>query len=335
MRTMRNWTIAALIAALALSAAAGTAARDAAAQEAAEPAANVEVRVWQQVTDPLKLYISARYEGGSWATLGTRALDMSGLSSTGSYRHGDITVEVPLDGSGGPQTANAEVRVWQLRADPLKLYISARPEGGSWATLGTIPLEMPGLSSTGSYRYGDITVEVPLAAEPEATPDDTPAAEPAVARLRIPDLGVDSPIAVLGLLAGNVLDHPNDHEETGWYDLFDTPGTSGNAVFSAHVYYRNIPGPFERLTDLENGDEIVTVMSDGQEYRYRVFSVERHPLDTIPMRDILWPDARPLGAEWVTLITCGGEFEPYGRDASGALTGGYLSRDVVVARRIN
>ncbi len=171
--------------------------------------------------------------------------------------------------------------------------------------------------------------------EPEATPEATPDALP-VARLRIPDLGVDSPIVGLGLLENNVLDHPDDHRETGWYEVFDTPGIRGNAIFSAHVYYRNIPGPFERLMELEDGDEVIAVMNDGQEYRYRVFSVERYPLATIPMRDILWPVARPLGAEWVTLITCGGEFEPYARDESGARTGGYyLSRDVVVAQRIN
>ena len=44
--------------------------------------------------------------------------------------------------------------------------MSARPAGGSWATLGTIPLEMDGLSSSRAYRYGDIAVDVPLGNEP-------------------------------------------------------------------------------------------------------------------------------------------------------------------------
>ena len=62
-----------------------------------------------------------------------------------------------------------------MRAE-LSLYISARPRGGSWGTLGTIPLDMSGRSSTGTFRYGDITVRVPVprAAAPTPTPTPTP-----------------------------------------------------------------------------------------------------------------------------------------------------------------
>ena len=57
-----------------------------------------------------------------------------------------------------PATGNVEVRVWQRVADPLRVYISARPEGGSWDTLGTIPLPLDdGHSRSRNYRYGDVT----------------------------------------------------------------------------------------------------------------------------------------------------------------------------------
>lgn len=58
-------------------------------------------------------------------------------------------------------------------SDARSIYISARPEGGSWHELGTIPLVLDdGLSSTGRFRYGDISVDVPrdMAVEPEASP---------------------------------------------------------------------------------------------------------------------------------------------------------------------
>ena len=73
-------------------------------------------------------------------------------------------------------TANVEVRVWQRVSDANALYISARPAGGSWRTLGTIPIEMDGLSGSRAYRYGDITVRVPVprAAAPAPTPTPTP-----------------------------------------------------------------------------------------------------------------------------------------------------------------
>ena len=85
----------------------------------------------------------------------------------------------------GQRTANVEVRVWEDVNDPERNYISARPEGGSWSTLGTIRLPLTdGVSSSGRFRYGDITLAVPLpdagddahcaaAVElAEATPDD-------------------------------------------------------------------------------------------------------------------------------------------------------------------
>lgn len=118
----------------------------------------VEVRVWQGVEDGSAIYFSARAAGGSWATLGTAPVDMSGLSSRGTYRYGDISVGVPL----ADRSAAIEVRVWQGTIDPGKLYISARAAGGSWAALGTNRLDMSGLSSRGTYRYGDISLEVPL-----------------------------------------------------------------------------------------------------------------------------------------------------------------------------
>ena len=80
------------------------------------------------------------------------------------------------------RTANIEVRVWEDVNDPERNYISARPEGGSWRTLGTIPLPLTdGVSSSGRFRYGDITLAVPLpeeAAVPSATPTPSPTATP-------------------------------------------------------------------------------------------------------------------------------------------------------------
>ena len=127
---------------------------------------DVEVRVWQRVSDARALYISARPEGGSWRTLGTIPLGRGEASAyqtsaDGRFRYSDITI------------AGVDVRVWQRVSNARSLYISARPRGGSWRTLGTIPLDMSGRS--GAFRYGDITVRVPLsgAPAPAPTPSDT------------------------------------------------------------------------------------------------------------------------------------------------------------------
>ena len=83
-----------------------------------------------------------------------------GVSSTGQYRYGDVSIDVPLADRAFP--AAVEVRVWQDVANSARIYISVRPAGGRWSTLGTIPLPlMAGMSSTGRFRFGDIALDVP------------------------------------------------------------------------------------------------------------------------------------------------------------------------------
>lgn len=162
------------------------------------------------------------------------------------------------------------------------------------------------------------------AAAPSPTPFDG-----AVARLKIPRFKVDSAIEAIGITS-NELETPKNPRNTGWYDIYDKPGFYGNAVFSAHVdYYPNILGPFNKLSKLEAGDEIVVQMENGLEYRYRVIRKARYDVSNIPMGDLIWPKDKPRDQEWVTLITCGGRFQASRPGGPGE----YLDRDVVVAER--
>ena len=127
---------------------------------AQDSTSTVELRVWQGIADPLRIYVSARHEAGSWATLGTIPLALDSENSRGTFRYGDISLEVPL--ASDNLTTTVELRVWQGIANPLSIYVSARHEAGSWATLGTIPLALDRESSRGTFRYGDISLDVPL-----------------------------------------------------------------------------------------------------------------------------------------------------------------------------
>ena len=65
------------------------------------------------------------------------------------------------------RTVNVEVRVWQDVDQPDSLWLSARPDGGSWADLGTIPVPLDGgLSGTGRYRYGDVVIALAVPPPP-------------------------------------------------------------------------------------------------------------------------------------------------------------------------
>ena len=65
------------------------------------------------------------------------------------------------------RTVNVEVRVWQDADDAGAFWLSARPDGGSWADLGTIPVPLDdGLSGTGRYRYGDVTLALSVPPPP-------------------------------------------------------------------------------------------------------------------------------------------------------------------------
>ena len=99
---MKNIVIAALIAIVAIG---GTIAAFAAVHETT---ANVEVRVWQRVSDGA-LYLSTRPEGGTWTTHDAEALDMSELSRSRNFRQSTfVTVAVPVEVEIPDSTGTAE-----------------------------------------------------------------------------------------------------------------------------------------------------------------------------------------------------------------------------------
>ncbi|MGE0601394.1 MAG: class F sortase [Dehalococcoidia bacterium] len=169
-------------------------------------------------------------------------------------------------------------------------------------------------------------------ATPTNTPRPTPTATPTpfdggVARLKIPRFNVDAPIENLELNSLGELDTPKkENTDVGWYDIYDRPGWSGNAIFSAHIYYHSIPAPFMNLAKSAVGDDIIVQMENGTEYTYKVISNNRYHRDTIDMGAIIWPKEKADYDEWITLITCGGALDSTGQE--------YISRDVVVAKRV-
>jgi hypothetical protein len=172
----------------------------------------------------------------------------------------------------------------------------------------------------------------PTGPAPEATPTPTPVPyDGQVARMRIERFKVDAPIEAIGIDDNNQLEVPKDPHKVGWYEIYAKPGHGKNSVYSAHVdYWPDILGPFKKLKDITEEDVIVVVMDDGREYRYKPVRKARYEVDSIPMGDLIWPKDQPEDKEWITLITCGGDFVKTSEQGFGE----YLHRDVVVAERI-
>ncbi len=73
----------------------------------------------------------------------------------------------------GAGTVRVEVRVWQDVKDSTAIYLSARPAGGSWRTLGLVPLILDdGISTSGRFRYGDTRLDVPFPGHTAGAPID-------------------------------------------------------------------------------------------------------------------------------------------------------------------
>ena len=155
-------------------------------------------------------------------------------------------------------------------------------------------------------------------------------------RLRIPALGVDAPLGVRAVGEDGVMTNPSGPDDVVWYDLSawdglgGAPGKGGNAVFAGHVdrtawldwagvEYSGL-AVFFYLDNLTPGQQIEVEM-DGATHTYTVQWIRPVAASSGEWAEIFGPD--PTGADAITLITCGGDFN--------AVEGSYASRVVVRA----
>ncbi|MGE0600355.1 MAG: class F sortase [Dehalococcoidia bacterium] len=164
---------------------------------------------------------------------------------------------------------------------------------------------------------------------PTATPTPTPF-DGKVARIIAPSIGLDNGIEEIGVTDGQ-LDVPVDGvNKVGWYSIYEQPGHGKNSLFASHINFNKHDGPFAHLSEIHQLDHISIQMENGPTYVYEVIFYRRYDLTTIAMGELIDAKDRPANEEWITLITCGGDFVP----DPGSEFGHYLQRDVVIARRI-
>ncbi|MFJ9971131.1 class F sortase [Streptomyces sp. NPDC090621] len=132
-----------------------------------------------------------------------------------------------------------------------------------------------------------------------------PPAEPV--RLRIGAIGVNAPMARVGLDAAGALRAPaaSSPGVAGWYGDGTAPGSAGTAIATGHVDTpTGDPGVFYDLGDLTEGATIEISRADRRTAVFTVHAVELHDRKNFPSEKVYGSTGRPE----LRLITCGGRY---------------------------
>ena len=183
--------------------------------------------------------------------------------------------------------------------------------------------------SSGAARPGPVLVNVTTGvavAEPEAA--EVPAGVAPVT-FQVPTYGVDAPVEI-GAIVDGALTDPSGPWVIVWYDALGRLGQGTNVVFSGHVDYYTV-GPAVLWSFKEPGlapGELITVSAeDGQVFQYGVEWSRQFDVATELTPEVIQTEiVNHTGYEAITIVTCGGEFDPS--------TGEYLSRIIVRANAI-
>jgi sortase (surface protein transpeptidase) len=178
--------------------------------------------------------------------------------------------------------------------------------------------------TTGARRPGPVILAASRVASPE--PESQPVEGVAPIALQVDSVGVDAPIE-LGNVTDGVMQDPSGPWVVSWYEPLGKVGEGGNVVMAGHVDYWNVgPAVFWDVRDLPSGDIIRVVGEDGKNYEYAVQWTQAYAAAELTP-DVIQNDiVGDTGQETLTLITCGGDFDP--------ATGEYLQRWVVRANQV-
>ncbi len=179
--------------------------------------------------------------------------------------------------------------------------------------------------TTGARRPGPVILAATRVATPEAEPEPVEGVAPVA--LQVPSVGVDAPIE-LGAVVDGVMMDPSGAWVVSWYEPLGKVGEGGNVVMAGHVDYWNVgPAVFWDVRYLPAGEIIRVVGEDGKNYEYAVQWTQSYLADQLTPEVIQNDIVGDTGEETLTLITCGGEFDP--------ATGEYNERWVVRANLIS
>ncbi|WP_055569427.1 class F sortase [Streptomyces atriruber] len=142
--------------------------------------------------------------------------------------------------------------------------------------------------------------------DPRADSGTTPLPPSPPDRVRIPAIGVDTPLMGLGLTRQGSLDVPPPERKNlaGWYEAGTTPGERGTAIVAGHVDNKEGPAVFYELGALEKGRTIEVERRDGSVAVFTVHANEVYDAKDFPDEKVYGAAPRPE----LRVITCGGKY---------------------------
>ena len=287
------------------------------------------------------------WDGSGWAVIDTETTNASGTIAwdnleVGSYAIDELDAE-PCHVEMSETDAEGNAVVYPGQETVVKVYNCTAP--GATPQSGKTPVKYP---NTGVQQDASSPVQLAQDAEPVnpadaascpvmagpdtesesepvnpvSTPGDSCARGPVPAHLTIAGIGVDAEVEVLETVDG-VMQEPTTAEIVSWYKETNRLGETGNIVIAGHLNYWGVPeGVFFALDDLAEGDIITVIGPGGETYSYEVVWNRQVEVGTLPTEVV-----GPTEVESLTLITCGGEWDPSSSQ--------YDHRTVVRAERIN
>lgn len=131
--------------------------------------------------------------------------------------------------------------------------------------------------------------------------DATQRAQPV--QLSIDTIGIDAPVLPVDVRQDGSMEAPDTAGDVGWYAPGFIPGEKGNAVLAGHLDTESgKPAVFWRLRELEPGDEVRILLSDGTDVRFVVTDRSIFEMDDEPLAHLFGSSS----GSFVHLVTCGG-----------------------------
>ena len=212
-------------------------------------------------------------------------------------------------------TSVAAIVVGGAAAVAVPLVYSARSSDRS-APLRTFgsgaPTRLAAQKPTTSTSSATVTPTTPAIPERSGIPKTStskrfvPTAGPI--DLTISGTGISAPVVPVGVDASGGAAIPARVDTIGWYRFGPRPGENeGSIVLVGHVdSAQQGEGAFFRLHTVREGAVVSVTSADHHEFRYRVIGRQEYPKTSVPLAALF----TRTGAPHLTLITCGGSFDP-------------------------